>query len=88
LNFRSAACLRSTPAAAGFGQQKKDDYTAHHYHQVSDEVDPNWDLSGAVQDVDLLFDVGYQVANGDKFPEWKPGTEFKAKRDAMLKIEK
>ncbi len=70
---------------ADFGQQKKDDYTAHHYHQVSDEVDPNWDLSGAVQDVDLLFEVGYQVANGDKFPEWKLGTEFKAKRDAMMK---
>jgi Zn-dependent M28 family amino/carboxypeptidase len=70
---------------ADFGQQKKDDYTAHHYHQVSDEVDPNWDLSGAVQDVDLLFEVGCQVANGDKFPEWKPGTEFKSKRDAMMK---
>jgi Zn-dependent M28 family amino/carboxypeptidase len=70
---------------ADFGRQKKDDYTAHHYHQVSDEVDPNWDLSGAVQDVDLLFEVGYQVANDGKFPEWKPGTEFKAKRDEMLK---
>ncbi len=69
---------------ANFGQQKKDDYTTHHYHQVSDEVDPNWDLSGAVQDVQLLFEVGYQVANGDKFPEWKPHSEFKAKRDAML----
>src|ERR1043166_8082158 len=68
-----------------FGQQKKDDYTAHHYHQVSDEVDPTWDLSGAVQDVQLLFEVGYEVANGDKFPEWKAGSEFKAKRDAMLK---
>src|SRR6266403_2276851 len=70
---------------ADFGQQKKDDYTAHHYHQVSDEVNPEWDLSGAVQDIDLLFEVGYQVANADKFPEWKPGTEFKPKRDAMLK---
>jgi Zn-dependent M28 family amino/carboxypeptidase len=70
---------------ASFGQQKRDDYTAHHYHQVSDEVDPNWDLSGAVQDVDLLFEVGYQVANGDKFPEWKPRAEFKAKRDEMMK---
>jgi Zn-dependent M28 family amino/carboxypeptidase len=70
---------------ANFGQQKKDDYTAHHYHQPSDEVDPSWDLSGAVQDVHLLFEVGYQVANGDKFPEWKPGSEFKSKRDAMLK---
>jgi Zn-dependent M28 family amino/carboxypeptidase len=68
-----------------FGQQKKDDYTAHHYHQVSDEVDPSWDLSGAVQDVDLLFEVGYQVANADKFPEWKPGTEFRSKRDETMK---
>ena len=70
---------------ANFGQQKKDDYTAHRYHQVSDEVDANWDLSGAVQDIDLLFEVGYQVANADKFPEWKSGTEFKARRDAMVK---
>src|SRR5436190_17770904 len=70
---------------ADFGQQKKDDYTAHHYHQVSDEVNPNWDLSGAVQDIQLLFEVGYQVANGDTFPEWKPGSEFKAKRGEMLK---
>ena len=70
---------------ADFGQQKKDDFTAHHYHQVSDEVNPNWDLSGAVQDVQLLFEVGYQVANGDKFPEWKAESEFKSKRDAMLK---
>jgi len=70
---------------ADFGQQKKDDYVAHHYHQVSDEVNPEWDLSGAVQDVQLLFEVGYQVANGDKFPEWKTSTEFKVKRDEMLK---
>jgi Zn-dependent M28 family amino/carboxypeptidase len=70
---------------ADFGQQKKDDYAAHHYHQVSDEIDPNWDLSGAVQDIQLLFEVGYQVANGDEFPEWKAGTEFQAKRDEMLK---
>ena len=70
---------------ADFGQQKKDDYTAHYYHQVSDEVDPNWDLSGAVQDVQLLFEIGYQAANGDKFPEWKAGSEFKAKRDSMLR---
>jgi Zn-dependent M28 family amino/carboxypeptidase len=70
---------------ANFGQEKKDDYTAHHYHQVSDEVDPNWDLSGAVQDVQLLFEVGYQVANGEKFPEWKPESEFKPKPDATLR---
>jgi Zn-dependent M28 family amino/carboxypeptidase len=69
----------------GFGQQKKDEYVAKHYHQPSDQVNPEWDLSGAVEDLQLLLEVGYQVANGDKFPEWKPGTEFKAKRDAMMK---
>ena len=53
--------------------------------QVTDEVKPDWDLSGAVQDVQLLLEVGSQVANGAKFPEWKPGVEFKPKRDAMMK---
>ncbi|MFL6589250.1 MAG: M28 family peptidase [Chthoniobacterales bacterium] len=68
-----------------FGQQKKDEYVAKHYHQPSDEVNPEWDLSGAAEDLKLLFEVGYDVANGDKFPAWKPDSEFKAKRDAMLK---
>src|SRR6184192_3436982 len=64
---------------------RSDEFDSKDYHQVTDQVNPDWDLSGAVQDVDLLFEVGYQVANAEKFPEWKPGVEFKAKRDAMLK---
>jgi Zn-dependent M28 family amino/carboxypeptidase len=68
-----------------YGKQKRDEFVAKHYHQPSDEVDPSWDLSGAVQDVQLLFEVGYEVANGDKFPEWKTESEFRAKREAMLK---
>ena len=68
-----------------YGKQKRDEYVAKHYHQPSDEVDLTWDLSGAVQDIQLLFEVGYEVANGDKFPEWKAASEFKSKRDAMKK---
>ena len=64
---------------------RSDEFDLHDYHQVSDEVKPDWDLSGAVQDVQLLFEVGAQVANGDKFPEWKAGNEFKPKRDSMMK---
>jgi len=64
---------------------RSDEFDLHDYHQVTDEIKPDWDLAGAVQDVDLLFEVGYQVANADKFPEWKPGVEFKPKRDAMVK---
>jgi Zn-dependent M28 family amino/carboxypeptidase len=67
------------------GALRADEYDLRDYHQPSDEVKPDWDLSGAVQDVDLLFEVGYQVANADKFPEWKSGNEFKPKRDAMMK---
>ncbi|HXG92339.1 MAG TPA: M28 family metallopeptidase [Blastocatellia bacterium] len=70
---------------AGYGKQKRDEYTANDYHKPSDEIKPDWDLSGAVEDLRLLFTVGYRVANADKIPEWKPGTEFKAKREAMLK---
>ena len=73
---------------ADYGQKKSDDYTLRHYHQVSDEVDPKWDLSGAVEDTQLLFAVGYQVANADQYPTWLPGSEFKAKRDAMMSQKK
>jgi Zn-dependent M28 family amino/carboxypeptidase len=64
---------------------RSDEFDSTDYHQVTDEVHPDWDLSGAVQDVQLLFEVGYEVANGDKFPEWKPRSEFRGKRDSMLK---
>jgi len=64
---------------------RSDEFDSKDYHQVTDEIRPDWDLSGAVQDLQLLFEVGYQVANGDKFPEWKPRSEFKAKRDSTRK---
>jgi Zn-dependent M28 family amino/carboxypeptidase len=71
-----------------FSQQKRDEYTTNDYHKPSDEVKPDWDLSGAVEDLQALFQVGYRVAQTDRWPEWKPGTEFKAKRDSMLKGDK
>jgi Zn-dependent M28 family amino/carboxypeptidase len=61
---------------------RSDEYDSTDYHQVTDQVQPDWDLAGAVQDVQLVFEVGYEVANGDKFPEWKPGSEFRAKGSA------
>ena len=64
---------------------RSDEFDLRDYHQVSDDIKPDWDLAGAVEDVQLLFEVGTLVANGDKFPEWKTGNEFKPARDAMLK---
>ncbi len=71
--------------SAEYSQQKRDEYTNNDYHKVTDEIKPDWDLSGAVEDAQLIFMVGHRVLQGDKYPEWKPGNEFKAKRDEMMK---
>ena len=68
----------------GYGQQKRDEYTALDYHKPSDEVKPDWDLSGALEDLRLLFLVGWDVAQTPAYPTWNGGTEFKATREAML----
>lgn len=70
---------------ADWGRKKRDEYTEHDYHKPSDEIKPDWNLSGAAEDLRLLMTVGYRVANADKIPEWKPGTEFKARRDEMMR---
>jgi len=69
---------------AGWGKRKADEYTANDYHKPSDEIKPDWDLSGAIDDLDLLFAVGYDVADASVWPAWKEGTEFKAVREKSL----
>jgi Zn-dependent M28 family amino/carboxypeptidase len=69
---------------AGYGQQKRDEFTKRDYHAPSDEVKPDWDLAGLAEDAKLLLAVGYRVAMAATYPEWKPGNEFKAARDKML----
>jgi Zn-dependent M28 family amino/carboxypeptidase len=68
----------------GYGKTKRDEYTNNHYHAPSDEVKPDWDLSGAAEDAKLFLAVGYRVAQAEKIPEWKPGNEFKSIRDKSL----
>ena len=70
---------------ADYGQKVRDEWTRNRYHKPGDIVLPDWDLTGAHEDLKVYFAVGYRVAQADKWPEWKPGNEFKAKRDAMLK---
>ncbi len=69
----------------GWGLAKGEEFTKHDYHQPSDEVKPDWDLSGAVQDLELLVGVGRAIADGETWPAWKDGSEFKARRDAMVR---
>ena len=69
---------------ADYGKRVRDEFNERDYHKPSDEVKPDWDLSGAAQDAQLYWMVGYRVAQAAKFPEWKPGTEFRAVREAQL----
>jgi Zn-dependent M28 family amino/carboxypeptidase len=71
-------------AAADSGKARHDAWEEHDYHNPTDEVRPFWDLSGAAADLRALFQVGWRVAQSDTMPAWKPGTEFKARRDSML----
>lgn len=69
-----------------YGKQLQDDYTANYYHKASDEYDASrWDLDGAVDDVQLLYNVGKSLANSDNWPQWKPSSEFKSVRDSYMK---
>jgi Zn-dependent M28 family amino/carboxypeptidase len=68
-----------------YGPKVRQEWTANRYHKPADVVRPDWDLTGTREDLQLYFAVGYRVAQADRIPEWKPGNEFKAKRDAMLK---
>ncbi len=65
-------------------KEQREKYTTKSYHKPSDEYDPNWDLSGMIDDLQLLFNVGYKLGTEKTFPNWKEGTEFKAKRDKDL----
>jgi Zn-dependent M28 family amino/carboxypeptidase len=65
----------------GFGQAFKDDYTAHRYHKPSDEYSKDWDVSGILEDLRLLKDVGAKVANERHWPQWYPKSEFRAIRE-------
>ena len=64
------------------GQAWIDDYTGRCYHQACDAWTPQWNLDGAVQDIEVMARIGEELANSDRWPQWKPGSEFKALRAA------
>lgn len=64
----------------GWGREQKEEWVQTKYHQPSDEYDPAWDLRGAIQDTQLLFYAGWQIAEQPEMPRWNPGDEFEAVR--------
>jgi Zn-dependent M28 family amino/carboxypeptidase len=70
---------------AGWGLAQADDYTAHRYHQPSDEYRSNFDLSGATQLADIVYRFGLALGNARTIPTWNPDAEFRAMREASRK---
>jgi Zn-dependent M28 family amino/carboxypeptidase len=70
------------PAGWGAAQQAK--YEETDYHQPSDELRPDWDFTGAVEDTQLLFYLGVKIAEGKNMPSWNPGDEFEGARKQAL----
>jgi Zn-dependent M28 family amino/carboxypeptidase len=67
------------------GKAVRADYFAHRYHQVSDEYNQNWDLSGPIEDLKAFYMFGNRLANSTEWPDWYKGNEFRAVRDAYMK---
>jgi Zn-dependent M28 family amino/carboxypeptidase len=68
-----------------YGKKMKEEYSSKSYHRPSDEYDAKtWTLEGAIQDLELIYAVGQRVASAEKWPQWKPGSEFKAVREKSL----
>lgn len=63
------------------------EYLTKRYHHVTDEYDPlTWDMKGIAEDAQLLFLVGLDLADSDRFPQWKEGSEFRKVRMNSLPI--
>jgi len=80
ISVRSGVDLLNGGEAAGKAAWA--DYYASRYHQPGDEWNPGWDLSGEVEDTNLLWRWGEDLANSSRWPGWHEGSEFKAIRDA------
>jgi Zn-dependent M28 family amino/carboxypeptidase len=69
----------------GWGLQQAEDYTAHRYHQPSDEYKNILSLEDAAQLGEIVYRFGFQLANSETIPTWNKDAEFRAAREAALR---
>jgi Zn-dependent M28 family amino/carboxypeptidase len=67
-----------------WGRQQDDDYTAHRYHQPSDQYRPDLNLEGAVQLSEIVLQFGRSLANAAGVPAWNRDAEFRALRPVAV----
>ena len=64
--------------------QRNAQYVAERYHSPADEIQDDWDVDAAVEDLRLFYRIGEKVADSDMWPQWYPGNEFRAIREKSL----
>lgn len=64
-----------------YAAQKSQEFLTNAYHKPADQYNDTWDLSGAQQDAQLMYDIGNELSNSETWPKWKDGSEFKAVRE-------
>ncbi|MEA2705476.1 MAG: hypothetical protein QOH22_264 [Gemmatimonadaceae bacterium] len=69
----------------GWGKAQRDEYTAHRYHQPSDEYRPGLDLNGVAQLAEIVYRFGVSLGNSRTIPTWNADAEFKAARELSRK---
>jgi Zn-dependent M28 family amino/carboxypeptidase len=67
------------------GKAMSDAYTKTFYHAPLDEFRESWDFTGLATVARLSLDLAQQIGKADVWPEWYPGNEFRAAREASLK---
>lgn len=76
--------LDSVEFGIEYGQRLNEEYRANAYHLPADEFSDAWDMTGFVQNAELLYGVGARLASMEGWPNWYDGNEFRAIRDASL----
>jgi Zn-dependent M28 family amino/carboxypeptidase len=56
--------------------KKQEAYNDKDYHQPSDQYDPSWDFSGGVNDMRVLAQLGWRIANQAEMPRYNAGDQF------------
>jgi len=62
------------------GNQWIAEYTGNCYHQTCDAWSADWDLRGAVQDIELFHTILRDLGDSTRWPQLKSSSEFKAIR--------
>jgi len=63
-----------------WGKAQRDEYTAKHYHNPSDEYSPSMDFSSNASLAKFGFALGWQALLAKSTVSWLPGDEFEAAR--------